>query len=96
MGSIGWVEVIIILYLIFPVLLRRRYPGIPWLAFMLGLFNPLGLFYVKEKAVYYFIGVLVGSFIIQYLIDPHLNIFYVTALPGAIINWYRVKIRHQT
>ncbi|HKJ66758.1 MAG TPA: hypothetical protein VKA68_02280 [bacterium] len=94
MSTIGWAEIVIILYLIFPLLLRKRYPGIPWLAFMLGLFNPLGLFYVQKYAIQYFIGLLVFGFLVQYFIEPHINVLFITALPGAFINFYRVKVRH--
>ncbi len=90
MSTIGWAELFIILYLVLPLLLRKRYPMNPWLGFVLGLFNPLGLFYVKKNAIQYFVGVLAFGFVVQYLVEPHINAFIITALPGAVINYYRV------
>lgn len=92
MGSIGWTELFIIIYLVLPFFLRKRYPLNPWLGFMLGLFNPLGMFYVKKYALEFFIGLLIFGFLVQYLIPQHINALVITALPGALLNLYRVHL----
>lgn len=90
MGSIGWAELFFIIYLVLPFFLRKRYPLHPWLGFMVGLFNPLGMFYVKNNALEYFIGLVLFGFVVQYLIPQHINALVITALPGGLLNLYRV------
>ena len=97
--TIGWAEIFIILYLILPFLLRKRYPLHIKLGALLGLFNPLGQFYVEKDAVWYFVGLLAFGMVVQYLFFPEVNMLFITAGPGALLNVYRIekeKSRHRS
>ena len=57
--------------------------------YVLGLFLPTGQFYIRHNAIYYFIGLLAFGVIGSQLTG--LRIIDVTAFPGAIINYVRLK-----
>ena len=88
--SIGFTELSIIFYLILPFLLRKRYPLRPKLGAILGIFNPLGQFYVENNAMWYFLGLLAFGVAVQFFILPEVNMLFLTAIPGAILNVYRI------
>ena len=91
--SIGMWEIVVILGIIFfsslPFLLRVKFPDKIWLGVVLGLFLPTGQFYIRHNAIYYFIGLLAFGVIGSQLTG--LRIIDVTAFPGAIINYVRLK-----
>ena len=88
--SVGFTELSIIFYLILPFLLRKRYPLRPKLGAILGIFNPLGQFYVENNAVWYFLGLLAFGVAVQFFILPEVNMLFITAVPGALLNVYRI------
>ncbi len=88
--SIGFTELSIIFYLILPFLLRKRYPLKPKLGAILGLFNPLGQFYVEKDAPWFFLGLLLFGVVIQYFLLPDINMFFITSVPGALLNVWRI------
>lgn len=88
--SVGFTELSIIFYLILPFLLRKRYPLRPKLGAILGIFNPLGQFYVENDAVWYFLGLLGFGVAVQFFLIPDVNLLFITAIPGALLNVYRI------
>ena len=91
--SVGMEEIIIFLGFVFflslPFLLRVKFPDKIWLAVILGFFLPTGQFYIRYNAIYYFIGLLAFAVVGSELTG--FRIIDLSAFPGAIINYVRLK-----
>ena len=86
-------EIIIFLGFVFflslPFLLRVKFPDKIWLAVILGFFLPTGQFYIRYKAIYYFIGLFAFAVVGSQLTG--FRIIDLSAFLGAIINYVRLK-----
>ncbi len=73
-----------------PFLLRNKYPNKIWLAVLLGFLNPFGQFYIKKNGVWFALGLIVVGMIIKIILFPSFNLVSITALPSAMINYFRI------
>ena len=89
---------LVIVYLSLPFLLRAKFPNKLWLAVILGFLNPVGQFYVRKNAIWYFLGlVLFGTitfslifFKFDYL-STNYNPITLMSIPGAVMNFLRLR-----